>query len=149
MINWITQETNPVYWAHTHCLTLEPRQLLSNLHIDSDIWVFSLPLYTAVHSSSLCSALSAATISCFFSAAVYYRPKNEAKDLVLVNKFESRNPCVMPLWKQQRWQFHQPLLRVTQLSITVKVYSSLYETHLGMKENNFLPGAFHLFFSKG
>ena len=22
-----TQETNPVYWAYTHCLTLEPRQL--------------------------------------------------------------------------------------------------------------------------
>ena len=32
-----------------------------------------------VHSSSLCSAVSAAAISCFFSAAVYYRPKNEAK----------------------------------------------------------------------
>ena len=24
MISWITQETNPVYWAYTHCLTLEP-----------------------------------------------------------------------------------------------------------------------------
>ena len=22
--SWITQETNPVYWACTHCLTLEP-----------------------------------------------------------------------------------------------------------------------------
>ena len=28
--------------------------------------------------------------------------------------------------------------------ITVKVYSSLNETPLGMKENNFLPGIIHL-----
>jgi len=42
-------------------------------------WFFSLPLFTAVHSSSLCSAVSAAAISCFFSAAVYSRLKKEAK----------------------------------------------------------------------
>ena len=56
----------------------------------------------------------------------------------------------MPWWKQQRWQFHSPLLPVTQLRITVKVYCSLHEMHLGMKENNFLPSkhASHSFFSK-
>ena len=29
-----SEEAGTVYWAYTHCLTLEPRQLLSNLAID-------------------------------------------------------------------------------------------------------------------
>ena len=37
MVNdvWLSQETNPVYWAYTHCLTQEPwTDIFFNLHFD-------------------------------------------------------------------------------------------------------------------
>ena len=116
------KKSQPQPFSRESAMNQKVKQCSENDSKQRSLQFFSLPLYTAVHSSSLCSALSAATIRCFFSAAVYYRPKNEAKDLVLVNKFESRNPCVMPWWKQKRWQFHSPLLPVTQLRISVKIY---------------------------
>ena len=38
-VEMITQETNPVYWAFTHCGTLEPWTVMFfNFHFGSTIW---------------------------------------------------------------------------------------------------------------
>ena len=36
--SWITQETNPVYWACTHCLTLEPLDSYNPTLIIGSLW---------------------------------------------------------------------------------------------------------------
>ena len=67
-----------------------------------------------------------------------------------MTRLRSMNQWDAVMETTQIWPFHLPFLWVTQLRITVKVYCSLHEMHLGMKENNFLPSkhASHSFFSK-
>ena len=57
MISWITQETNPVYWAYAHCLTLEPRLVSCFHHLCSKSFHFIVKSGTGKCGAGKCSRL--------------------------------------------------------------------------------------------
>ena len=53
----ITQETNPVYWAYAHCLTLEPRLVSCFHHLCSKSFHFIVKSGTGKCGAGKCSRL--------------------------------------------------------------------------------------------